>query len=119
MKLKTLASLLATGACFAALSATAQAGDFNVPAGDLKNALDTYVKQAGISLMYSGPAVKGIQSRGVKGALSTDDALSRILRGTGFVAREEQGGVVIIPEQRSETAIQPMVLAQSAPHAAM
>ena len=119
MKLKTLASLLATGACLAALSATAQAGDFNVPAGDLKNALDTYVKQAGISLMYSGPAVKGIQSRGVKGALSTDDALSRILRGTGFVAREEQGGVVIVPEQRSEAAIQPMVLAQAAPHAAM
>jgi len=110
MKLKTY---LATGTCLAAWVAAAHAGDFNVPAGDLKTALDAYVKQAGISLMYSGPALRGIRSPGVQGSLPTDAALTRILRGTGFIAREEQGGVVILPEQRSQENVQPLMLAQA------
>ncbi len=117
MKLKTLKSLLTASTCFAMFTASAHAGDFNVPAGDLKTALDAYAKEAGISLMYSGSAVKGVQSQGVKGLLSTDDALSRILHGTGFVARDEQGGIVIVHESgaRSEADVQPVTLAQAAP----
>src|ERR1044072_3129531 len=99
MKLKTL---LTTGTSLAAWTAAAHAGDFNGPAGDLKIALDAYVKQAGISIMYSGQAVKGIKSPGVQGSLPTEAALSHILRGTGFIAREEQGGGGILSHQRRE-----------------
>ncbi|HTO40824.1 MAG TPA: TonB-dependent receptor, partial [Rhizomicrobium sp.] len=115
MNAQTLKSLLATGACLAALLSTAHAADFNVPAGDLKSALDAYVQQTGVSLMYSGPTVKGIRSPGVKGTISSEAALSRILSGTGFVAREEMGGVVILPERNSKADVQPITLAQVTP----
>ena len=115
MTSRTLKSLLATGACLTALLSTAHAADFNVPAGDLKSALDAYVQQTGVSLMYSGPTVKGIRSPGVRGSISSEAALSRILTGTGFIAREEMGGVVIMPERSSKDLVQPITLAQVTP----
>ncbi len=75
---------LVSGACFALFGTGAFAQDFNIPHGDLKAALDAYMKQAGISLMYPPASVKGVQTEGVRGELPADVALSHILSGTGF-----------------------------------
>jgi iron complex outermembrane receptor protein len=96
MKLRMFKSLVISSISFVLFAASASAYDFNVPAGDLKAALDTYVKQAGIALMYSGAAVKGTHTQGVRGSLSPDNALSQLLQGTGFVAHDEDGGTVIV-----------------------
>jgi iron complex outermembrane receptor protein len=84
------------------LSATAFAENFNIPGGDLKSALDSYAKQAGVALMYSAGAVKSVQTKGARGALSPEDALSRILNGTGFISHPEMGAIAIIHDSSAE-----------------
>ncbi len=62
------------------------------PRGDLTSALDRYMKQSGVSLMYSSGAVKGVLTGGVRGDLEAPDALSRILSGTGFTIQRDASG---------------------------
>ena len=89
-------------ACFAgtlalAMCCGAWAKNFNIPAGDLKTALDAYANQAGVALIVSAEAVRGVTTKGVKGDLSDKDALSKILIGTGFdVFRYNSGAIGII-----------------------
>ncbi len=52
--------------------------------------------------MYSAGAVKSVQTKGAKGALSPEDALSHILSGTGFVSHPEMGAIAIIHDRRAE-----------------
>ncbi len=102
-RLSTINTVLAGTACAAALFATAQAADFNIPGGDLESALNAYSKQAGIRLMYSDDAVKGIHTKGVSGAVSADDALTKLLSGTGFVMeRRATGTVTIVRGERAD-----------------
>ncbi|HVZ68321.1 MAG TPA: TonB-dependent receptor [Rhizomicrobium sp.] len=108
------AALLAS-VCAAATAAAAR--DIDIPAGDLKAALDAYARQTGVALIVSDEAVRGTQTRGVKGALSPDEALARILKGTGFIVhRDYSGAIAIVPGQSSEVQpVQPFVLAQATP----
>ncbi len=87
------ASLLLGGAAFAANAET-----FNIPGGDLKSALDQYARQTGAALVYSDEALGRTRTKGVKGDLTSDDALARILSGTGFTAQHySAGGIGIVP----------------------
>ncbi len=109
-------SLLLTSAGLMALGAPAHADNFNIPGGDLKTALDTYAAQSGQELLYAGNAVKGVTSKGVKGEISPDQALTRLLSGTGFSIRRDQSGAIAIVHGRSSSAneINPLQLAQAA-----
>jgi outer membrane receptor protein involved in Fe transport len=95
-----LKSVLAGGACAVALglagAAMAQTRDFNVPAGDLKAALDAYARQAGVELVYRTEDVRGARSRGAHGALVPTQALADILAGTGLEIRQEPGGALAV-----------------------
>ncbi len=97
-----------------ALTAAAFATDFNVPAGDLKTALDAYVTQAGAQLAVSADAVRGARTRGVRGNLSDDDALSKILAGTGFVVHHHGGSMAIVRDDESSNDVS-VQFAQAAP----
>ena len=97
-----------------ALASGVQAANLNIPGGDLGAALDSYMQQTGISVIVSYGAVKGAQTRGVKGNLSADAALSKLLSGTGFVPRHQDGAVMIVPSSASQLEI-PMQLAQATP----
>ncbi len=86
-----------------------------MPAGDLRSALSAYASQSGIAVIFSGNAVTGVPSSGARGDLSVDDALSRILAGTGFtIQRAPSGAIGIVRDQRSENEA-PLELAQAAP----
>ena len=107
----------------AALPATvgARADDFNIPGGDLEAALDAYTRTTGVELIVSDQAVHGVHTRGVKGDLSPDAALSHLLAGTHFVThRDATGAIAVVPgDARSENALEPIqgssiVLAQAA-----
>ena len=119
--MKTQNNLKATTAgLFALMLATgAQAQDFNIPGGDLARALNAYTQQTGQSLVVSGEAVRGVQSKGARGSLSADDALSRILSGTGFTIQRDSGVIAVV---RSNSAAAepsydppPILLAQATP----
>ncbi|MGE5500844.1 MAG: TonB-dependent receptor domain-containing protein [Ignavibacteriales bacterium] len=95
---RSLRALLAGGVCALAMTtaAYAQNRNFDVPAGDLQAALDTYAQQAGIQLLYKVDLVKGVPTRGAHGDLSSDQALAMLLSGTGLQVRHHASGAVAI-----------------------
>jgi iron complex outermembrane receptor protein len=116
-----LKTMLLGGACGLMLASPAVAKQFDIPGGDLKVALDAYVKQAGVPLIVASDAVKGARTRGVEADVTAEVALARILAGTGFVAQRNTGAVVITDARAKQhsQAVRPVELAQAAPaHAA-
>ena len=114
MKRPTAKSIFLCSAA-ALLAVPAIAHDFDIPAGDLKSALDAYVKQAGVELVVSSSAIKGVKTRGVKGDVAPDEALTRILKGTGFSIYRQSSGALGITQQESSVEVEPVQLAQLAP----
>jgi len=97
---KYKSALMIGTACM--LAATSASGEmFNIPGGDLKAALDAYASQSGVSLVYSGEAVRGLQTQGVQGEVPAPDALSRLLRGTGLSLHRNSNSAVTIVRDRS------------------
>src|SRR5262249_32632902 len=98
------------------------AKEFNIPGGDLASALDDYIHQSGISVVVSGDVLKGTHTAGVKGNFSDDDALTRLLSGTGFKASKDTSGFVGITRIQSSSSVirEPVDIAQtSGAHAAL
>ena len=100
-----------------AFSSTAQAEQFSIPAGDLKSALDAYAAQTGSSLIYVSSALHGARTRGVNANVPPDEALSRILTGSGFVMRRDASGAIGIDRAKLNAIEQvPSIqLAQASP----
>jgi outer membrane receptor protein involved in Fe transport len=91
---------LAGGVCAMALATAAAAQDrtFDVPAGDLQAALDSYARQSGVQLLYRVDLVSGVNSKGAQGTLSSDQALAMVLADTGLeIRRHASGAVAIVP----------------------
>ena len=68
--------------------------------------------------MVSDQAIKGVRSSGAVGSLSNEDALSRILSGTGFIAEPHSGGVAVVRAPGRQSSLVPagsLQLAQTAP----
>jgi outer membrane receptor protein involved in Fe transport len=115
---RTILKTTAATALALALTQAANAQDFNIPGGDLARALSAYTKQTGQSLVVSGDAVRGVQTRGARGNFSQDDALGRILAGTGFTIERDSGVIAIVRgerQSRNEISLTPMQLAQAGP----
>jgi iron complex outermembrane receptor protein len=74
----------------------AWATNFNIPAGDLKSALDAYTNKTGIELIYPEDQMADSRTGGVTGSLSADDALVHLLKGTGFSMRHQSGAIAIV-----------------------
>ncbi|HWX90848.1 MAG TPA: STN domain-containing protein, partial [Rhizomicrobium sp.] len=79
-----------------ALSGAALAqGAVSIPAEDLKNALDDYIRQSGVQLIYNVDDVTGVVSNEVR-AIPAEAALGRMLGGTGLLASRDKSGAIII-----------------------
>ena len=111
---------LLVGVCGVMLATAAIAESFDIPSGDLSEALDRYIQQTGISLIISADVVRGAHTQGVKGDFSADTALVRILSGTGFdVRRRPSGALMIVPggSRSSLDASTPITIAQASAQA--
>lgn len=86
-------ALLAASIAFSAVSivphaAYAQATvSYAIPAGPLDVALTRFGAASGVQLLYSSSVTRGLRSSGVSGNLGPQDALGRILAGTGLSYR--------------------------------
>jgi hemoglobin/transferrin/lactoferrin receptor protein len=60
-------------------SAQHAARSYQVPAGTLEDALNSFARQAGITLSFSPSLVQGKQSTGLRGEFSVGEALHRLL----------------------------------------
>ncbi len=117
--LKPLRLLLLSAACAAALQAQAQGssghtGPIDLPAGELVAALDTLARQSGTQLVYRSDQLKGVRTRGVRGAVSADAALAGLLRESDFVSRRDPdtGAVVIVRRDAPKRGRAPAPAAQ-------
>jgi iron complex outermembrane receptor protein len=92
--------LAASGACALLIGISAQAQSqtksFDIAGGDLKFALDAYLAQAGVQLIYKVDDIKGLSTKGVKGALTPDAALAKLLEGTRLRVRHGADGAMVI-----------------------
>src|SRR6185437_4675289 len=113
-------SAAAIGALSWAFATAAFAAGVDIPAGSLESALDAYSAQTGVQLLYAQSVIRGTHSKGVKGDLSPDEALSRLLSGTGFSIRRDSGVVAIVRDHSSaidstQAVPQSFQIAQAAP----
>jgi iron complex outermembrane recepter protein len=102
----------------AALHAAPPAARFHfaLGAGPLQGALAAYAATTGEQLFYAAALVEGRTTRGLRGVYGTDDALARLLAGTGLAARRVRPGVLVIEGGPARaTAVHAVGLAQPAP----
>ncbi|MFT7723185.1 MAG: TonB-dependent siderophore receptor [Roseateles sp.] len=108
---RTLVSLASTLACLAppplallALHAGAQAQAaearqaYDIPAGPLAPALTRLGREAGLLLSFSTEQTRDLQTRGLRGQHTPDEALRALLAGTPLAAqRQPNGGYLLRP----------------------
>ncbi|CAN7166899.1 TonB-dependent receptor [Pseudoduganella sp. LjRoot289] len=76
--------------------AQSPAREFNIVAGDMKIAIDTYATQSGVQLLYRAAEVDGLVGKAVKGKMAPEAALSLLLEGTPLrIVRDGANAVVI------------------------
>lgn len=74
----------------------AQERSFNIPAGNLKAALDAYSASTGTKINYEDSVVSGGVSKGARGAMTSQQALDNVLEGTSLqVSRNPDGTVTL------------------------
>jgi len=78
------------------LAAPVSAETFNVPSGTLSSALDAYSAQSGVPVAIATQSLGGVHSNGVTGDMTADQALVRILSGTGFSVRHVGDTIAIV-----------------------
>jgi outer membrane receptor protein involved in Fe transport len=88
-----------------ALAGAAHAESFNIPSGTLSDALDSYSAQTGVALAISTDALKGVRTSGASGNMSPEQALSRILSGTGFGSRRVGNALAIVRSNARESEV--------------
>jgi iron complex outermembrane receptor protein len=102
------------GSALALVATGAYGKTFTIAPGDLDHALNVYQTQSGVVLALADDSMHGIRTAGVRGELSDDQALLRLLKGTGFTyARDQSGVVAIVPQEHT-----PVRVAQAAPRRA-
>ena len=88
-------------------AAFAQARNIDIPAEDLKSALDAYITQAGVELVYKADDVSGLKSQAVRGNFTPEQALARLLQGTNVTAQRGVSGAFVVARQRKSGATDP------------
>jgi iron complex outermembrane receptor protein len=109
LRLRYLKSALIGGASVLVLASPSVAKVFDIPEGDLATALDTYMQQSGVHLVFMDEDVRGHKSRGARGNYTETAALTQLLRGTGFTTEPVSSdalGIMPVPSEpkpRAET----------------
>lgn len=109
--MKLLVRLAVAGAVVLCAGVQAQERNFDIAGGELKAALDAYAAQSGTQLIYKIEDVKGRSTKGIKRALSSEEALRQLLDGTSLSVRRDVSGALVIfvdappprPEKRAQT----------------
>jgi iron complex outermembrane receptor protein len=104
-----LRSLAVASVSVAALAgvAFAQTRNIDVPAEDLKSALDAYINQSGVELVYKADDVSGLKSQAVHGSFTPEEALARLLQGTNVTAQRGASGAFVVVRPPKSSAIEP------------
>ena len=98
--LSMLGRILFAGAAFAlcAYPAAAQSARdlYNIPSQDTGDALNAFAHQSGLRILFPYEAVAGKRSPPVKGTMTEQAALDRLLAGTGLTVISRSGDVLTL-----------------------
>jgi len=86
-------------ACSLSIAAFAQTGtrtQIDIPPGDLIGALRTLTEQSGAEFVYREDQLAGLRTNGAKGALTAEQALSKLLQTSEFEVRRDSSGALMI-----------------------
>ncbi|SEB35509.1 hemoglobin/transferrin/lactoferrin receptor protein [Nitratireductor aquibiodomus] len=89
------------GVVSARAQTTAQVTAFNIPAQPLAAALSAFANQAGLKLAYPASLASGRTAPAVQGSYSSNEALRRLLSGTGLSHQINASGTVTIADRVS------------------
>ncbi|HEY3814563.1 MAG TPA: TonB-dependent receptor [Caulobacteraceae bacterium] len=98
--------------------AQSQATQFNIPAQTLGSALRAYGQATGQPIIFSEDDVRGKRTTGVVGSFAPDEALRRLLAGSGLEVKRTAGGVIYLgaaaqdaaPAAEAATSVQEVVV---------
>lgn len=76
---------------------------FDIPVSGAAQALKKFSSQSGQQILYSNNDLAGVTTNEVKGALTNQEALNRLLAGTPLVAtRDERSGAVAVGRESTD-----------------
>src|SRR5215831_15727842 len=87
-------ALLGAASLSALAGAALAEGLITIPAKSLAAALDDYIHQSGVQLIYNADDVAGLSNRPVRGA-TADEALGQMLAGTGLTVTRDGSGAIV------------------------
>lgn len=90
LMLKSTFIALTCSASICALAVAETPQSFDVPPGELSAALELISKQAGVELVFRPEQVEGLRTGGVKGILSAQEAVAKLLEGTPLHVRADE-----------------------------
>jgi outer membrane receptor protein involved in Fe transport len=85
---RALSASVAVVSCATPAIAAAQTAEFNVPREPVSRAIRTLGQQAGVQIIVSGDLARGKTSNAIVGTMGVEQALTRLLAGTGLQARK-------------------------------
>ncbi|MFM8341863.1 MAG: TonB-dependent siderophore receptor, partial [Methylomonas sp.] len=80
--------------------------NFNIPAQALGSALNAYADVANVQLSYPAELTNGLRSSGVSGALTAQQALQRLLMGTGLGVKVTANGSITLEKISSSQVVE-------------
>ncbi|MCY1339620.1 Pesticin receptor [compost metagenome] len=97
------------------LAETAAVRSFDIPAMPLADALTRFGRQSGMQVSVDARLIQGLASPGVRGSMAPEQALQRLLSGTGITYRlTEDGSALLVPAPADAAGIQlPTVLIEA------
>ncbi|TWC21306.1 iron complex outermembrane receptor protein [Pseudomonas sp. SJZ085] len=79
---------------------------YNIAPGPLNEVLNQFARQAGITLASTPAQTNGVQSPGLKGDYSPDQALSHLLSGSGLVAVSQDGSSYVLQAAPADNTLE-------------
>ena len=83
---------------------------FDIPAGDLRSALVAFSQAAAFQLLYPAEITDGLQTQGVQGQFTPQQALDRLIAGTGLGYRFTDADTVTLVQATPQNTARPIQL---------
>lgn len=112
------APLLVFGAAAQAQTAAADAArSFQIPAGEVGEALARFADAAGVTVLYQPESVAGRRSPGLSGSFGVAEGLRRLLAGSDLSARQQGDGTFVVQPagDGAVTQLAPVMVEGAAP----
>ena len=99
-----LAGLVVAAMTAPAFAAEAAPRSYNIPAGPLSAAIARFAAESGVYIAADGALTAGKTSPGFQGTLAPQDALNRLLKGSGLDAVRQGDGRYVLKEGAAPVA---------------